>query len=78
MSDRNPSLNPTVQSLTSMLRLTQANINTDQGAASLLTGCQTPAVQSPPSHSARCRSIIHRVKTPMLDINYSKGQDSFD
>lgn len=78
MSDTNPSLDPTAQPLTSMLWLTRANINTDQAAASLLTGCQAPAVQSPLPRSPRCRSIIHRVKTPMLNINYSKGRDSFD
>lgn len=42
MSDSNPSLSPTAQPLTSLLRLTRANINTDQAAASLLTGCRGP------------------------------------
>ena len=51
MSDRNPPLNPTVQPLTGVLRLTRANINTDQAAASLLTGRRAPAVQSPPPRS---------------------------
>lgn len=51
MSDSNPSLSPTGQPLTSLLRLTRANINTDQAAASLLTGCRAPAVPSPPPRS---------------------------
>lgn len=78
MSDTDPSLALTVQPLPSMLRLTWANINIDQAAASLRTGCWAPAVQSPAPLSPRCHSIIHRVKAPMLNINYSAGRDSFD
>lgn len=78
MSDTNLSLNLTAQILTSVPRLSRANINIDQAAASHCTGCPAPAVQSPPPLSPWCHSIIHRVKTPMLNINYSTGQDSFD
>lgn len=78
MSDTNLSVNITTQPHTRTLRLSKANINIDQAAASLCTGCQAPAVQSPPPLSPWCHSIIQRVRTPVLNIKYSTGLDSFD
>lgn len=76
MSDTNPSLDLTAQSFTSMLRSTQANINIDQAAASLLTGCQAPAVQSSTTTHTSVPFDHPQSKDP--NINYSTGQDSFD